>query len=93
MALNIVLRRKLPQDMFERLEGRKVGMTSQTSNRDELSHSRRALRSLRDNALPDVQFRASAYDFASLAAREQDADTLFFNRRLMVEATPSLRCW
>jgi predicted lipid carrier protein YhbT len=32
-----------------------------------------------------LRFRAVAWDYAALAAREADPDTLFFNRRLVVE--------
>jgi predicted lipid carrier protein YhbT len=90
-ALNVVLRRKLPPELFERLAGRKVAIevpdlgTVMTFR----IHGTRFI-PCRDSALPDVQFRASAYDFASLAARQQDADTLFFNRRLMVEGDTEL---
>lgn len=91
MALNVVLRRKLPQDLFERLDGRKVGIDV-TDLGTVMSFRIRGARFVpcRDTAPPDVQFRASAYDFASLAARQQDADTLFFNRRLMVEGDTEL---
>ncbi|MBK6981930.1 MAG: SCP2 sterol-binding domain-containing protein [Betaproteobacteria bacterium] len=34
---------------------------------------------------PVLRFRAVAWDYAALAAREADPDTLFFNRRLVVE--------
>ena len=91
MALNVVLRRKLPQDLFERLDGRKVGIDV-TDLGTVMSFRIRGTRFVpcRDSAPPDVQFRASAYDFTLLAAREQDADTLFFNRRLMVEGDTEL---
>jgi predicted lipid carrier protein YhbT len=91
LALNVVLRRKLPQDLFERLEGRKVGIDVIDLG-TVMSFRIRGARFVpcRDSAAPDVQFRASAYDFAALAAREQDADTLFFNRRLMVEGDTEL---
>jgi predicted lipid carrier protein YhbT len=36
-------------------------------------------------AEPVLRFRAVAWDYAALAAREADPDTLFFNRRLVVE--------
>ena len=47
-------------------------------------------RSLTDQAVahaaePVLRFRAVAWDYAALAAREADPDTLFFNRRLVVE--------
>ncbi|HET9469590.1 MAG TPA: SCP2 sterol-binding domain-containing protein, partial [Usitatibacter sp.] len=40
---------------------------------------------MRPTAEPYLRFRASARDLVRIAAREEDADTLFFNRRLVVE--------
>jgi predicted lipid carrier protein YhbT len=34
---------------------------------------------------PDLIFRGSAHDFLLLAARREDSDTLFFQRRLKIE--------
>jgi len=34
---------------------------------------------------PDLVFRGNVYDFLLLAARREDSDTLFFQRRLKVE--------
>ncbi|MCC6472326.1 MAG: SCP2 sterol-binding domain-containing protein [Burkholderiales bacterium] len=39
---------------------------------------------------PDVRFRAPLEAFLALAAREEDADTLFFQRRLVVEGDTEL---
>lgn len=38
----------------------------------------------------DVTFRARAEDFARLALRLEDPDTLFFNRRLLIEGDTDL---
>lgn len=38
----------------------------------------------------DVTFTASANDFARLALRLEDPDTLFFNRRLLIEGNTDL---
>jgi predicted lipid carrier protein YhbT len=38
----------------------------------------------------DVTFTASAQDFARLALRLEDPDTLFFNRRLLIEGDTDL---
>ena len=40
--------------------------------------------------LPDLTISASAYDFYLLAMRKEDPDTLFFNRRLVVEGDTEL---
>jgi predicted lipid carrier protein YhbT len=41
-------------------------------------------------AQPDVAIRASAYDYLRLARREEDPDTLFFARRLVIEGDTEL---
>jgi predicted lipid carrier protein YhbT len=42
------------------------------------------------NGLADVTFTATAQDFARLALRMEDPDTLFFNRRLLIEGDTDL---
>jgi predicted lipid carrier protein YhbT len=42
------------------------------------------------NAQADVTFTASAEDYARLALRLEDPDTLFFNRRLTIEGNTDL---
>lgn len=42
------------------------------------------------NEIPDLIISASAYDFYQLAMRKEDPDTLFFNRRLVVEGDTEL---
>jgi predicted lipid carrier protein YhbT len=42
------------------------------------------------NGLADVTFTATAQDFARLALRLEDPDTLFFNRRLLIEGDTDL---
>lgn len=39
---------------------------------------------------PDLAFSATLHDFALLATRKEDPDTLFFNRRLLVEGDTEL---
>jgi predicted lipid carrier protein YhbT len=39
---------------------------------------------------PDVTLRASLADFAALALRREDPDTLFFTRRLVLEGDTAL---
>lgn len=41
-------------------------------------------------ARPDVTVRASLRDYAALALRREDADTLFFRRRLVIEGDTAL---
>jgi predicted lipid carrier protein YhbT len=85
-ALNLFLRRKLPAELFERLDGHEVAIDVK-GTRVGLSFRIRGRHfvPMRPSGTPHLRFRASARDFALLAAREEDADTLFFNRRLVVE--------
>jgi O2-independent ubiquinone biosynthesis accessory factor UbiT len=85
-ALNLFLRRKLPPELFERLAGREVAIeASEPRVRASFRVRGRHFVPVRPGAEPWLRFRASALDFARIAARTEDADTLFFNRRLVVE--------
>ena len=42
------------------------------------------------HATPDLCFSANTRDFIALALREEDADTLFFDRRLLLEGDTEL---
>ncbi|STL79926.1 sterol-binding protein [Escherichia coli] len=42
------------------------------------------------NAQADVSFSADASDLLMIAARKQDPDTLFFQRRLVIEGDTEL---
>lgn len=44
----------------------------------------------RDHAQPDATISADAADFYALARREADPDTLFFNRRLVMQGDTEL---
>lgn len=45
---------------------------------------------VRESAVADVSFRADASDLLMIAARKQDPDTLFFQRRLVIEGDTEL---
>lgn len=90
-ALNLTLRRKLPAELYERLEGREVAIDVEDLGYTMSFRIRgRRFVPIRGSGKPDLRFRSSAYDFASLAAREEDPDTLFFNRRLVTEGDTEL---
>jgi predicted lipid carrier protein YhbT len=85
-ALNVFLRRKLPAELYERLAEREVEIAVRQPGLRACFRVRgRHFVPMRPTGRPYLRFRASALDFARLAAREEDADTLFFNRRLVVE--------
>jgi predicted lipid carrier protein YhbT len=85
-ALNVVLRRRLPAEVFERLAGRDVVIeVRKPAFRAAFRVRGRGFMPVRPGANPHLRFSATARDFLAIAAREADADTLFFNRRLLVE--------
>jgi predicted lipid carrier protein YhbT len=85
-ALNAFLRRKLPAEVFERLAGEEVAIeVTRPALRASFRVRGRHFAPVRPTGSPYLRFRASAADFMRIAAREEDADTLFFNRRLVVE--------
>jgi len=42
------------------------------------------------NATPDLSISGTLYDFMALATRREDSDTLFFNRRVVMEGDTAL---
>ena len=85
-ALNLFLRRKLPREVFDHLQDREVAIeVSGTPIRLSFRVRGGHFVPIRPTPAPHVRFRASLRDFMLLVAREEDADTLYFNRRLVVE--------
>ena len=85
-GLNLTLRRKFPADVLERLEGHTFAIVVEDAGMELLFRVRgRRFVPVSHAAEPVLRFRAVAWDYAALAAREADPDTLFFNRRLVVE--------
>ena len=85
-VLNVFLRRRLPREVFERLAGREVSIeVREPAFRASFVVRGRHFAPVRPGTSPCLRFRAAALDFVRLAAREEDADTMFFNRRLVVE--------
>lgn len=85
-GLNLTLRRKFPADVLDRLEGHTFVIVVEDAGMELRFRVRnRRFAPVARAAEPVLRFRAVAWDYASLAAREADPDTLFFNRRLVVE--------
>ena len=92
-ALNTVAKLDLlPQDSLELLEGRSFLI-------DVLDSGGRACFTYRAGLFrplftapekPDLAFRANLSAFLQLAARQEDPDTLFFNRELSIEGDTEL---
>lgn len=90
-ALNLALGRILPRDQLEPLNGRQLrlkvidaGLTLDF----RLEGGR--FRGARAVAKPDLILSATVRDYLALALREEDADTLFFSRRLIMEGDTEL---
>jgi len=92
-GLNAVLKLKLlPEDSLELLEGRSFLV-------DVLDSGGRACFTYRGGLFrplftppetPDLAFRANLSAFLQLVARQEDPDTLFFNRELSIEGDTEL---
>ena len=90
-GLNLALGRLIPREPLEMLIGKRfvirvkdAGMTLR------FGYGARGFRPLFDAAPPDLTISARARDFIALLAREEDPDTLFFNRRLLMEGDTDL---
>lgn len=83
-ALNLAKPKLWPEEDFAWMVGKTVRFTvtdlevgvSITHDGERFAHS---------NAAPDVTFGASVADYLILARRQEDPDTLFFQRRLLIE--------
>ena len=92
-GLNAALKIKLlPEDSLELLEGRRFLI-------EVLDTGGRACFTFRDGLFrplftqpsePDLAFRAKLSAFLQLVARQEDPDTLFFNRELSIEGDTEL---
>jgi O2-independent ubiquinone biosynthesis accessory factor UbiT len=84
--LNLTLRRKFPSDVLEALEGHCFVIEAEDAGVQLMFTIRRQRFVPTHTATePTLRFRASTWDYITLAAREADPDTLFFNRRLSIE--------
>lgn len=89
--LDVALWRRLPADVREKLLGRRVEIAVTDW---DVSFSFTARRwgfvPRPPVAEPDLRIAASARDFGAIAAGEEDSDTLYFSRRLIVEGDTEL---
>jgi predicted lipid carrier protein YhbT len=95
-ALNLALDRILPRDSLEPLQGRWLRLVITDAGLTLDFHlAGRYFRPgpARGHAVggkPDVTLTARTRDYLALALREEDADTLFFSRRLRMEGATHL---
>ncbi|WP_341668012.1 ubiquinone anaerobic biosynthesis accessory factor UbiT [Alcaligenes sp. SDU_A2] len=91
-ALNVVMAPHLPDDVGQCLQERRLRLQV-IDARLEFDYSWRngAFYPLRSGGpAPDLTLRANAWDFYQLLQRKEDPDTLFFNRRLLIEGDTEL---
>jgi predicted lipid carrier protein YhbT len=90
-ALNLALDRILPRAALEPLTGKLVCLRVIDGGLTLLfTLTPKGFRPAVSNAKPDLTISARARDFIALALREEDPDTLFFNRRLLMEGDTDL---
>ena len=90
-ALNQVLAKQLPTDVRQYLLGKKLRIHVRDARLtfDFTCTGVRFVASRKQDAT-DLTISASAQDFLRLAQRQEDPDTLFFNRRLSMEGDTEL---
>ena len=90
-ALNLVLRRHLPDDVRASLRGRHLRVrVSDAGVAFDFGWREQGFSAWHAGGEPDLEIAACARDFIALARREQDPDTLFFSRRLSMEGDTEL---
>jgi predicted lipid carrier protein YhbT len=90
-ALNQVLARQLPADVRQYLLGKRlrIRVTDARLTFDFTCTGTRFVASRKQDTT-DLTISANAQDFLRLAQRQEDPDTLFFNRRLSMEGDTEL---
>lgn len=90
-GLNLALGRLIPREPLEMLEGKRFTIRVRDAGMTLRFHyDGRFFHPLFSAAPPDLTISARARDFIALLAREEDPDTLFFNRRLLMEGDTDL---
>lgn len=90
-ALNLALGRILPREDLEPLTGRHLRMCVRDAGLTlDFTLGPRGFVPISGNGTPDLTLSANVRDFMALALREEDADTLFFGRRLVMEGATDL---
>lgn len=90
-SLNLALDRLLPREPLEALIGKRLMIQVRDAGLSlRFTMGRRSFHPSFDPRTPDLCITARARDFLALMAREEDADTLFFSRRLIMEGDTDL---
>jgi predicted lipid carrier protein YhbT len=90
-GLNLALDRLLPRDVLAPLTGKRVLLkVTDAGLALRFTFGPRGFRPLLDSQAPDLTLSATTRDYLALALREEDPDTLFFSRRLLMEGETDL---
>lgn len=90
-AINLVLKDKLRDDVWQPLRGKDVCIRVKDAGiAFHFTLGPNGLVARHAAANPDLVISASAQDFVLLALRKEDPDTLFFSRRLVMEGDTEL---
>lgn len=92
-GLNVALSANLPPDVRQSLAGKRlrIEVTDARLRFDFAWNGRRFAACHRiGGTSPDLTIAASMHDFLLLARRQEDPDTLFFSRRLVMEGDTEL---
>ena len=90
-GLNLALGRILPREPLEPLTGKRLLLrVTDAGLALRFTLTPRGFRPLFDARTPDLTISATTRDYLALALREEDPDTLFFSRRLLLEGETDL---
>ncbi len=90
-GLNLALKGNLPEDARHSLNGKKLRIrVSDACLSFDFQWNGSRFAAGQPNGEPDLTISASAHDFLLLARRQEDPDTLFFSRRLVMEGDTEL---
>ena len=90
-ALNLALDRILPREALQPLTGKLVCLRVTDGGLTLLfTLTEMGFRPAVSSSKPDLLISATTRDFIALALREEDPDTLFFSRRLLMEGDTDL---
>ena len=90
-GLNLVLARQLPADVAERLRGQRIRIHVRDAGlRFDFAWRGTMFHAIAPQPATELTLSATAHDFLRMAQRLDDPDTLFFNRRLIMEGDTEL---
>ena len=90
-GLNRILAPQLPEDVRQALFARRLRLRVEDAGLAiDFSWQGKAFETARHGDQPDLTIGACAHDLVLMARRQEDPDTLFFSRRLILEGDTEL---